>query len=79
MLLFIIQVCDARKQEPQEFVISSQKHLNYHTPLLALMILITVNTDADKLCSNFIRNVKLFPQENGGLIDEIYYLCTYQQ
>ena len=35
-------------------------------------------TDADKLCSNFIRDVKLFPQENGGLIDEIYYLCTYQ-
>ena len=28
-------------------------------------------TDADKMCSNFIRDVKLFPQENGGLIDEI--------
>ena len=33
-------------------------------------------TDADKLCSNFIRDVKLFPQENRGLIDEIYYSCT---
>ena len=34
-------------------------------------------TDADKMCLNFIRDVKLFPQENRGLIDEIYYLCTY--
>ena len=34
-------------------------------------------TDADIMCSNFIRDVKLFPQENRGLIDEIYYLCTY--
>ena len=34
------------------------------------------DTDADKMCSNFIRDVKLFPQENRGLIDEIYYLCT---
>ena len=25
-------------------------------------------TDADKMCSNFIRDVKLFPQENRGLI-----------
>ena len=27
-------------------------------------------TDADIMCSNFIRDVKLFPQENRGLIDE---------
>ena len=34
-------------------------------------------TDADKMCSNFIRDVRLFPKENRELIDEIYYLCTY--
>ena len=34
-------------------------------------------TDADKMCSNFIRDVRLFPQENRELIDEIDYLCTY--
>ena len=28
-------------------------------------------TDTDKVCSNFIRDVKLFPQETRGLIDEI--------
>ena len=32
-------------------------------------------SDADKVCSNFIRDVKLFPLENKALIDEIYYLC----
>jgi len=33
-------------------------------------------TDADKMCSNFIRDVKLFPQVNRGLSDEVYYMCT---
>ena len=32
--------------------------------------------DADKICSNFIRDVKIFPQQNRGLTNEIYYICT---
>ena len=32
--------------------------------------------DLDKICSNFIRDVKTFPQQNRGLTNEIYYIRT---
>ena len=35
-VVIIVPACSVRKQEPQEFVTSSQKHLNYH--------IITINT-----------------------------------
>ena len=47
MLLFIVQVSCVRKLEILEspyFVISSQKHLDCHTPPSALMLLIAVYT-----------------------------------
>ena len=35
-----------------------------------------IYTDDVKLCSNFIRDVKLFPQENRNLFHEVYYMST---
>ena len=63
-------ICDAFTEAPQ---------LSYTTFGFINMIdsYWRIYTDADILCSHFIRDFKLFPQENRGLIDDIYYLCTY--